>query len=169
MGSRHFCKENAKPQRNAVAPLVTRAHLYTVNGAVRSAEGVGTLRLRWGAALPKPLADLPKRNIFCGKYCVQTSAKLSRLPLVVGFNKQTRCCSFYSAIILTLFVAAVLKSLIAAFVFRSSNFVYPSTPTIAYFLCIVIHWHDVMHSRYPAVNLACILQLGVMPLCIAGQ
>ena len=48
------CKP-AKIRGHAISPLFTRAHLYTVAGAVRPAGGCCVLRPRWGATLPKPL------------------------------------------------------------------------------------------------------------------
>ena len=47
--------KTAEIRGQAVSPLFTRAHLYTVAGVVRPAGGCCALRARWGATLPKPL------------------------------------------------------------------------------------------------------------------
>ncbi len=55
------CK-TAKIRGHAISPLFTRAHLYTVAGAVRPAGGCCVLRPRWEATLPKPLVRSAQPN-----------------------------------------------------------------------------------------------------------
>ena len=56
-------RKTAEIRGQAVSPLFTRAHLYTVAGVVRPAGGCCVLRPRWGATLPKPLVRHRPRNI----------------------------------------------------------------------------------------------------------
>ena len=55
-------RKTAEIRGQAVSPLFTRAHLYTVAGVVRPAGGCCALRARWGATLPKPLVRPAQPN-----------------------------------------------------------------------------------------------------------
>ena len=55
-------RKTAEIRGQAVSPLFTRAHLYTVAGVVRPAGGCCVLRPRWGATLPKPLVRPAQPN-----------------------------------------------------------------------------------------------------------
>ena len=55
-------RKTAEIRGQAVSPLFTRAHLYTVAGVVRPAGGCCALRARWGATLPKPLVRSAQPN-----------------------------------------------------------------------------------------------------------
>ena len=55
-------RKTAEIRGQAVSPLFTRAHLYTVAGVVRPAGGCCALRARWGATLPKPLVSPAQPN-----------------------------------------------------------------------------------------------------------
>ena len=53
-GAAELAAKTAEIRGQAVNPLFTRAHLYTVAGVVRPAGGCCVLRPRWGTTLPKP-------------------------------------------------------------------------------------------------------------------
>ena len=68
-GAAELAAKLPKSGGQAVSPLFTRAHLYTVAGVVRPAGGCCVLRPRWGATLPKPLVRHTEQNtrkrLFC--------------------------------------------------------------------------------------------------------